>query len=53
MNNLILTQEYKAPPVNKKEVLRYAGCKKADAGVASLLESCIEELSDKLVYKVC
>jgi len=53
MSNVILTKEYEAPPVNKKEVLRYAGCKNADAGVASLLDSCIEELSDKLVYKVC
>ena len=53
MNHVVLTKTYSAPPVCKKEVLRYAGCGEPDSELLALLDSCIEEMSSKLTYKVC
>ena len=50
---MILTKTYKALPFATKEILRYAGCKTADDGIAALLDTCLKEVQDKLVYKVC
>ena len=41
------------PPVNPKEVLRYAGCKEADENVLKLLEDALTEALPKLNFKVC
>ena len=53
MNSDILTKTYSPPPFCEKEILRYAGCKSADSEISALLKSCIDEVRDKLVYKVC
>lgn len=48
----VLTETYSAPPVNKKEILRYSGapgCAEFDM----LLDECLREAQDKLTYKVC
>ncbi len=50
---MILTKSYEAPPFCEKEILRYAGCKSEDAKLLRLLRACIEEVKDKLAYKVC
>ena len=47
------TKYYKAPPVSRKEILRYAGCAVADEATASLMENCLTEAANALVYKVC
>lgn len=44
---------FSAPPVSRKEILRYAGCKNEDDGVARLLDDCLDEAMDKLRYSVC
>lgn len=44
---------YPAPPFCEREILRYAGCKTADGEILALLSSCLDEVKDKLVYKVC
>ena len=44
---------YAAPPFNTKEILRYAKCREADKDVLALMQSCMDELKDKLTYKVC
>ncbi|MBR4942072.1 MAG: Vitamin B12 dependent methionine synthase activation subunit [Clostridia bacterium] len=40
-------------PVNKAEVLRYAGCKEADDTVSQVLDGCIEVYENKLADTVC
>lgn len=51
---MVVTKTYQEPPVCKKEILRYAGCKgESEATVQALLEECLEEVLPKLSYKVC
>ena len=47
------TKTYEAPPVSRREILRYAGCAEADAATATLMEDCLTEAADALAYKVC
>lgn len=37
---------------NKKEILRYSGCKSSNDEINGLIESCLEECKDKFIYKV-
>lgn len=53
MNSVILTKNYPEPVFDKSEILRYAGCKAADDEISALLNGCIEEVKEKLVYRVC
>lgn len=53
MNSIIINKTYAEPAFCEKEILRYAGCRKADAEVEKLLHICIDEVRDKLSYKVC
>ncbi len=53
MSGIALRKTYSPPPLNRREILRYAGCKNTEPEVAALLESTIAELMDKLSYKVC
>lgn len=53
MSSVILTKSYSEPPFCEREILRYAGCKDADNEILSLLRSCMDEVRDKLTYKVC
>lgn len=49
--NTVFTKNYSAPEVNRRELLRYAGCdENADLGI---IDECLTEISDKLTYKVC
>ncbi len=49
----VITKSYKEPPFCEKEILRYAGCKSSDDELLQLLRTCIEEVREKLAYKVC
>lgn len=53
MNAIVITKNYGEPPFCEKEILRYAGCKSSDEELLQLLHSCIDEVREKLVYKVC
>lgn len=53
MHSIILTKLCTQPPFCEKEALRYAGCRDADGETLLLLRDCIDEVSDKLVYRVC
>lgn len=53
MNSIIITKTYKEPPFCEKEILRYAGCKSFDDELLQPLCACIDEVRDKLSYKVC
>ena len=52
---MVITKIYSAPPICKKEILRYAGYKSIEAAsdIESLLDECLEEILPKLSYKVC
>ena len=49
----VYTKIYDAPPVNLKEVLRYAGARQSTPELEALILECLEEIRDKLTYKVC
>lgn len=53
MSITVLTKIYDPPEINRKEILRYAGCKEANGEIISLLDDSIKETADKLTYKVC
>lgn len=50
---MILSKTYIEPPFCEKEILRYAGCRGEREEISVLLKECIDEVKDKLVYKVC
>lgn len=41
------------PPVNRKEVLRYAGCRVADENILKLLDEALQEALPVLAFKLC
>lgn len=51
MNNVI-TKTFPSPPINQKEILRYANGN-GDENTLKLLTECINEVEDQLTYKVC
>lgn len=44
--------EYPSPEIERREILRYMGCKAGDAQIDGLIDSCICESSNALSYKV-
>lgn len=50
---MIQVKRYVAPPVNRREILRYAGCRTETADVAALLDACLTEAEPVLTYAVC
>lgn len=53
MDAVIITKTYEEPTFCEKEILRYAGCKSSEEELLQLLRGCVEEVKNKLVYKVC
>ena len=53
MSMVVLTETYTSPPVNQREILRYAACRQADSEVYALLEECTAQAEQGLVYRVC
>lgn len=52
MNN-ITVKNYNDITINHKEILRYAGMDKPTQQIDEIIDSCINEVKDKLHYKVC
>ena len=50
---MIVTRTYNEPPICEKEMLRYAGCKSSEDELLQPLRACIEEVRERLSYKVC
>ena len=48
----VYTKSYAPPPVNRREILRYAGVRESNTETEKLLNLCLEEAKG-LVYKVC
>ena len=54
MYNGVLVKTYSAPSVDKREILRYAGCRgEVDDATAALLEECLLECLPVCVYRIC
>lgn len=54
MNGEVLSKSYPPPPLCRRDMLRYAGCRgEADGETAALLEDCLREAEGKLAYRVC
>lgn len=53
-SKFIISRSYSAPPVNRADILRYAGIGgEADADILALLDECIELSQGKLRYNAC
>lgn len=54
MSAVTQTRAFPPPPVNRREILRYAGCAAPDARLDALLDDCLREVqSAPLQYGVC
>lgn len=53
MNSTVYTKIFDAPPVDRAEILRYAGTGCSDNSLDELLSECLDEILNKLTYKVC
>ena len=54
MRNGVWCKTYSAPPIDKREILLYAGCQgQADAQMDRLLDECLAEIQGVLSYRVC
>lgn len=53
MMGTVFVKNYAAPPWNRREILRYAACRRADSGTLKLMDDCIEETEPQLSYRIC
>ena len=51
--NTVYTKIYTAPPIDRREILRYLGARDDAPAVAALVDECICEAEAALSYKVC
>ncbi len=52
-DNVIYVKELDAPPIDRREVLRYAGVSSENAEIERVLEECIAAAKKSFSYKVC
>ena len=50
---MVQVLSFSPPPVDRREILRYAGCRQPGPAEMDLLESCLAELGDRLRCQVC
>lgn len=50
---MVCKKVYAAPPVDRREILRYAGVREESPEGEALLDQCLSEALGKLTYKVC
>ena len=53
MKNIVYIKNYSEPKIDKKEILRYAGCVDNDEKTLELVDECIDEIKNELSYRVC
>lgn len=51
--SVVLTKEYPAPEINRREIYRYMQAKGSDRALDALIDRGLELSLDKLCYKVC
>ena len=50
---MVYTKTYDAPPVDRREIMRYAGVRGDAPEIEAILDECLKESEDKLTYKLC
>ena len=50
---MIYTKIYQEPPIDRREILRYAGVRGDAPEIEKILDFCLNEVANKLTYKVC
>ena len=53
MTTTVYKKNYSAPPIDRREALRYAGVRGMSADAEALLDECISEVENILSYKLC
>ena len=51
--NTVFLKHFSPPPVNRREILRYAGVKAADDATNALLDDCLKEAENVFSFSVC
>lgn len=49
----VLYKELPAPPIDRREILRYMGCEKSSPQIDDLIERALAVCKDALSYKIC
>ena len=49
----VFYKEFSAPPIDKREILRYMGCHESTPQIDELIDRSLALCTDKLSYKVC
>ena len=49
----LFTRTFDAPPVDRREILRYAGCRASEPETERLVGELLAEMEGKLAYRVC
>ena len=53
MIGTVQVRTYPAPPVDRREIVRYMGARELTEELAALLEECLREAEGRLQYRVC
>ncbi len=53
MSDAVYVKKYEEPPFDRKEILRYMGCKVSDPRAELLIDECLDEITAGLTYRVC
>lgn len=53
MENIVYIKEYSAPPIDREQILRYAGVRGDVGELDALISECLDEAREVLSYKVC
>ena len=49
----VFYKEFSAPPIDKREILRYMGCRESTPQIENLIERSLALCANKLSYKAC
>lgn len=49
----VFFKEFSAPPINRREILRYLGVRETNAEIEALVDRALSLCENKLTYKVC
>ena len=52
MDTGVYVKTFSAPPLSRRDILRYAGCREETPEVAELLDSCLLETRERFSYRV-
>ena len=53
MTETVLVQTYAAPPVDRREIIRYMGARELTEELSVMLEECLREVEGRLSYRIC